>query len=98
MPGGHPAGPGRHTSHDSTSGPYPSWGVCTLTRRVLNMVLALSLCECQHDGGIGRRGTFPRQEGTAARAAVRRGRWLHPRVTHRGLEAMAAETIPVEPD
>ena len=33
---------------------YPLPGVCTLTMRVLNMVLALSSCECQHDGGIGR--------------------------------------------
>src|ERR1700750_2415999 len=73
-------------------------GVCTLTRRVLNMVLALSLCECQHDGGIGRRGTFPRQEGTAARAAVRRGRWLDPRVRHEGLEPMAAKMIAFDED
>jgi cold shock protein len=28
--------------------------VCTLTRRVLNIVLALCSCECQHHGGIGR--------------------------------------------
>src|ERR1043165_6284185 len=87
-----------YTCHDSISGPYPSWGVCTLTRRVLNMVLALSLCECQHDGGIGRRGTFPRQEGTAARAAVRRGRRLDPRVRHGGLEPMAAKMIAFDED
>ena len=62
------------------------------------MVLALSLCECQHDGGIGRRGTFPRQEGTAARAAVRRGRWLDPRVRHEGLEPMAAKMIAFDED
>src|SRR6185312_3604831 len=92
------AGPGLHSSHDSTSGSCPSWGVCTLTRRVLNIVLALSLCECQHDGGIGRRGTFPRQEGTAARAAVRRGRWLDPRVRHEGLEPMAAKMIAFDED
>ena len=30
---------------------YP--GVCTLTMRVLNMVLALSLCECQQMAGSG---------------------------------------------
>src|ERR1700755_3102492 len=92
------AGPGLHSSHDSTSGSCPSWGVCTLTRRVLNIVLALSLCECQHDGGSGRRGTFPRQEGTAARAAVRRGRWLDPRVRHEGLEPMAAKMIAFDED
>src|SRR5882757_3935297 len=79
--------------HDSTSGSHPCRCVCTLTRRVLDMVLALSLCECQHDGGIGRRGTFPRQEGTAARAAVRRGRRLDPLVRHGGLEPMAAKMI-----
>src|SRR2546421_9783213 len=86
------------TCHDSISGSHPSWGVCTLTRRVLNMVLALSLCECQHDGGIGRRGTFPRQEETAAGAAVRRGRWLDPRVRHGGLEPMAAKMIAFDED
>src|SRR3989440_7243431 len=86
------------TCHDSISGSHPSRGVCTLTRRVLNMVLALSLCECQHDGGIGRRGTFPRQEETAAGAAVRRGRWLDPRVRHGGLEPMAAQMIAFDED
>jgi len=62
------------------------------------MVLALSLCECQHDGGIGRRGTFPRQEGTVARAAVRRGRRLDPLVRHGGLEPMAAKMIAFDED
>src|SRR6266487_4551495 len=75
---------------------YP--GVCTHSMRVLNMVLALSLCECQHYGGIGRRGTLRRQEETAARAAVRRGRRLDPRVRHGGLEPMAAKMIAFDED
>ncbi len=66
-------------------------GVCTHTTRVLNMVLALSTCECQHDGGIGAMRHLPRQEGTAVRAAVRRGRRLDPRVRHGGSGAYGSE-------
>src|SRR5437868_3117310 len=40
----------------------------------------------------------PRQEGTVARAAVRRGRWLDPRVRHGGLEPMAAKMIAFDED
>jgi hypothetical protein len=48
--------------------------VCTLTRRVLNMALALSIQECQPYGGIGRRGAELRQEMLPPTRAVRRGR------------------------
>src|SRR5438309_1085287 len=41
---------------------------------------------------------LPRQEGTAARAAVRRGRRLDPRVRHGGLEPMAAKMIAFDED
>src|SRR5881398_1467187 len=40
----------------------------------------------------------PRQEGTVARAAVRRGRRLDPRVRHGGLEPMAAKMIAFDED
>src|SRR5262250_996705 len=41
---------------------------------------------------------LPRQEGTAARAAVRRGRRFDPRVRHGGLEPMAAKMIAFDED
>src|SRR5436853_4527694 len=40
----------------------------------------------------------PRQEGTVARAAVRRGRRLDPHVRHGGLEPMAAKMIAFDED
>src|SRR5712691_10632299 len=41
---------------------------------------------------------LPRQEGTAARDAVRRGRRLDPHIRHGGLEPMAAKMIAFDED